>query len=244
MTFDVRRDEASSRRDFLRKGTAAAIALPTALSVIGACGESKAAPPQAGTTPAAPAAPSARQRADTMDAMHEKGIKAFPAKTEGKGNQLLAAADREGRQGLRAHRRGDPVGGRARAGRSRPGPTTIRFPGPQIRVREGDRVRVNLTTSCRNRPPSTSTGSSCPTTRTACRSSPSRRSSRASVHLRVHGAQRRLAHVPLAPQRRRSRSGMGLLGAFIVEPQASRGIAAGRRGLRDGPQRRRRTATP
>ena len=24
-----------------------------------------------------------------MDAMHEKGVKAFPAKTEGKGNQLL-----------------------------------------------------------------------------------------------------------------------------------------------------------
>ena len=73
MTFDLRRDEASSRRDFLRKGTAAAITLPTALSVIGACGESKAAAPEATTMPAAPAAPSARQKVDTMDAMHEKG---------------------------------------------------------------------------------------------------------------------------------------------------------------------------
>lgn len=34
--------------------------------------------------------PSAREKADIMDAMHEKGIKAFPARTEGKGNQLLA----------------------------------------------------------------------------------------------------------------------------------------------------------
>jgi manganese oxidase len=91
MTADVRRGEASSRRDFLRKGTAAAITLPTALSVIGACGESKAsAPPKADTPPAPAATPTARQRADTMDAMHEKGVKAFPARTEGKGNQLFA----------------------------------------------------------------------------------------------------------------------------------------------------------
>src|SRR5918997_397586 len=35
--------------------------------------------------PSTPANP--RAAADAMDAMHEKGVKAFPAKTEGKGNQ-------------------------------------------------------------------------------------------------------------------------------------------------------------
>jgi hypothetical protein len=39
--------------------------------------------------PAAPPPPSPREKADQMDAMHEKGVKAFPAKTEGAGNQLL-----------------------------------------------------------------------------------------------------------------------------------------------------------
>src|SRR4029079_2967767 len=144
MTFDVRRDEASSRRDFLRKGTAAAIALPTALSVIGACGESKAAPPQASTTPAAPAAPSARQRADTMDAMHEKGVKAFPAKTEGKGNQLLHPRIDKGVKVYDLI--SEEIEWEVEPGRRvRAWAYNNQVPGPQIRVREGDRVRVNLT---------------------------------------------------------------------------------------------------
>jgi hypothetical protein len=40
-------------------------------------------PPRRGRGP-----PSPREKADQMDAMHEKGVKAFPAKTEGQGNQL------------------------------------------------------------------------------------------------------------------------------------------------------------
>src|SRR5688500_636938 len=36
------------------------------------------------------AATTAQSAAEKMDAMHEAGIKAFPAKTAGKGNQLLA----------------------------------------------------------------------------------------------------------------------------------------------------------
>jgi manganese oxidase len=144
MTLDVRQDQASSRRDFLRKGTAAAIALPSALSVIGACGESKAAPPQAATAPAAPAPPSARQRADTMDAMHEKGVKAFPAKTEGKGNQPFEPRIEKGVKvyDLTA----EEIQWEVEPGRkAKAWAYNQQVPGPQIRVREGDRVRVNLT---------------------------------------------------------------------------------------------------
>jgi hypothetical protein len=79
-----------TRRDFLRKGAAAAIALP-AITTLAACTDTKAAPPAAAQVPAAapPPDPTPGQKADAMDAMHEKGVKAFPAKTEGKGNQPL-----------------------------------------------------------------------------------------------------------------------------------------------------------
>ena len=43
-----------------------------------------------GTMAAHPAVTVQQTDADKMDAMHEAGIKAFPAKTAGKGNQLLA----------------------------------------------------------------------------------------------------------------------------------------------------------
>jgi hypothetical protein len=36
-----------------------------------------------------------------MDAMHEKGIKAFPAKTKGLGQPAHGAEDGQGRQGVR-----------------------------------------------------------------------------------------------------------------------------------------------
>ena len=83
----------ASRRSFIRQGTAAAVALPAVVSTLAACGETKAsAVPPKDPKPATPPPPTGQQKADEMDAMHEKGIKAFPAKTEGKGNQLLAAA--------------------------------------------------------------------------------------------------------------------------------------------------------
>ncbi len=143
MTSDVRRAEASSRRDFLRKGTAAAITLPAALSVVGACSESKAAaPPKAAAAPAAP--PTPRQRADAMDAMHEKGVKSFPARTTGQGNQLLTPRLEKGVKvyDLTA----EEVQWEVEPGRKvKAWAYNGQVPGPQIRVREGDRVRVNLT---------------------------------------------------------------------------------------------------
>ena len=136
---------ASTRRAFLRKGAVAAVALPGVMTVLSACEERKAPSASADTTPAAPAAPpSSRQRADAMDAMHEKGVKAFPAKTEGAGNQLLAPRLEKGVKvyNLTA----EEIQWEVEPGRkSKAWAYNGQVPGPQIRVREGDRVRVNLT---------------------------------------------------------------------------------------------------
>ena len=93
----------SSRRGFLRRSAALAIALPSAAELLSGCAESeaskapdvqKASEHSPAATPAAPLSP--RARADAMDAMHEKGVKAFPAKTRGKGNVLLAPKLKDG----------------------------------------------------------------------------------------------------------------------------------------------------
>jgi FtsP/CotA-like multicopper oxidase with cupredoxin domain len=147
---------ATSRRSFLVKGTLATIAIPGAVGALTAC--SDATPQEAiakatgrsapGTghdaAPAAvPAAPalSAREKADAMDAMHEKGVKAFPAPTAGKGNQLMAPR-MEGR--VKCY----DLTAREMQWEVEPGRKVLAWafngqvPGPQIRVREGDRVRV------------------------------------------------------------------------------------------------------
>ena len=133
-----------SRRDFLRKGAAAAIALP-AIASLAACTDTKAAPPAAAQAPAAPPPPepTPSQKADAMDAMHEKGVKAFPAKTEGKGNQLLEPR-LEG--GVKVYElTAEEIEWEVEPGRRVKAWTYNRqVPGPQIRVRQGDRVRVVL----------------------------------------------------------------------------------------------------
>jgi FtsP/CotA-like multicopper oxidase with cupredoxin domain len=85
----------------------------------------------------------AMSAADAMDAMHEKGVKAFPAKTAVHGNQLL---EPKLVNGVKVYELtatemqwetepGKMVNAMAYNGQ---------VPGPQIRVREGDRVRVVL----------------------------------------------------------------------------------------------------
>lgn len=90
-----------------------------------------------------PAAVGPAAAADAMDKMHEAGVKAFPAKTAGKGNQLLSPRIEKGFKiyDLTASKiqwetmPGQKVEAWAYNGQ---------VPGPQIRVRQGDRVRVVL----------------------------------------------------------------------------------------------------
>ena len=79
-----------SRRDFLRTGALVALAAGAASAV--ACADDAPAP--AAGSNAAQTPPDPRAAADTMDAMHEAGVKSFPAVTAGKGNQLMAQGQR------------------------------------------------------------------------------------------------------------------------------------------------------
>jgi manganese oxidase len=141
------------------KGTLATIAIPGAVGALAACADENPALAIAkatGSTPAghasehapAAAAPAAaapalsrREKADAMDAMHEKGVKAFPAKTEGKGNQLLKPRLVGG---VKVYE----LTAREMQWEVEPGKKVLAWafndqvPGPQIRVREGDRIRV------------------------------------------------------------------------------------------------------
>jgi manganese oxidase len=81
--------------------------------------------------------------ADAMDAMHEKGIKAFPAKTAVHGNQLLEPKLVKGVKVYEltaSEMQWETAPGQMVKAMAYNG----QVPGPQIRVREGDRVRVVL----------------------------------------------------------------------------------------------------
>jgi manganese oxidase len=164
--IDAVLEQVQSRRAFLRKSAVAAVAAG-AVGTLAGCKpeEQKASAPAAAATGSAagapvqqgmsdgdmsgganaphPAAPvSARAKADEMDAMHEKGVKAFPAKTEGKGNQLMAPTRVD--DGVKVFELTASV----LQWETEPGKRVTawvynkQLPGPQIRVTEGDRVRV------------------------------------------------------------------------------------------------------
>lgn len=89
------------------------------------------------------AAASALANANAMDAMHERDIKSFPAKTTGKGNQLLAPRIEDGVKIFE-------LTAKKIQWETEPGKFVEAWayndqvPGPQIRVREGDRVKLVL----------------------------------------------------------------------------------------------------
>jgi FtsP/CotA-like multicopper oxidase with cupredoxin domain len=161
----------ASRRAFLRQASLATVAAGVG-GALSACAQGDAAQQQGnaaaapvasdhsgGSMAAHPAAPAAipnplsagayggltlaqaRARADQMDAMHEKGVKAFPAPTRGKGNQLMDPRIENGVKVFELTAR--PV-----QWETEPGKSVLAWayndqvPGPQIRVTEGDRVRL------------------------------------------------------------------------------------------------------
>ena len=136
----------ASRRSFLK--SAAATALTGGALV--ACSDSQAQKSKlrakdasGGTTAPHPAAPSPAATAAAMDAMHEAGIKAFPAKTAGKGNQLLAPKIIGG---VKVYE----ITASVVQWETAPGQKVEAWtyneqvPGPVIRVKEGDKVRMIL----------------------------------------------------------------------------------------------------
>src|SRR5580765_1708409 len=138
--------ETTTRRNFLQRTTLAAMAVPAA-AVLSACADGKPQSPEqaAKAAPAPPAAPpkTPRELSDEMDAMHEAGVKAFPASTEGKGNQPMAPRLEGGVKVFdltAAEIQWEVEPGK----RVKAWAYNGQVPGPQIRVRQGDRVRVVL----------------------------------------------------------------------------------------------------
>ena len=149
----------TSRRAFLRSASLTAVG--GALVACSTGGGQTAAATEKTTTPAGDAAHPAQSggtmgahdtvkpaagtlsAADQMDAMHEKGIKSFPAKTAVHGNQLL---DPKIVNGVKVYE----LTATEMQWETEPGKMVSamayngQVPGPQIRVREGDRVRVIL----------------------------------------------------------------------------------------------------
>ncbi len=139
-------DHHNSRRDFLRKtgltalagGVAAACGVPdSAAQTV----KAHNADHSGGTMAPNPAPLSAAAASEEMDRLHEAGVKAFPAKTAGKGNQLMKPRIEKGVKIF------DLTAKKIRW-ETMPGQTVEawayneQIPGPQIRVREGDRVRI------------------------------------------------------------------------------------------------------
>jgi len=149
----------TSRRSFLRSASLTAVG-----GALVACGtgSAKTAASEKAATTAAPVAPESGQTggtmgahdtvkpaaaalsaADAMDAMHEKGIKAFPAKTAVYGNQLLEPKLVDGVKVYEltaSDMQWETEPGKMVTAMAYNG----QVPGPQIRVREGDRVRIVL----------------------------------------------------------------------------------------------------
>jgi FtsP/CotA-like multicopper oxidase with cupredoxin domain len=144
---------AATRRAFLKESAIATIgagalaactkpeqgSTPVAGSSGGTMGAHDTGASAAAQTPAMTVA----QKADEMDAMHERGIKAFPAPTAGKGNQVLQPRIE---RGVKIYE----LTAKIIRWEVEPGRTVEAWtynemvPAPQIRVREGDRVRVVL----------------------------------------------------------------------------------------------------
>jgi len=137
--------KAGSRREFLRNTALTAIAG----GVVAACTDDSSAQVinaasadhSGGTMAPNPAPLSPAAASEAMDKMHEAGVKAFPAKTAGKGNQLLNPRIERGVKIFE-------ITARKIRWETAPGQTVEawayndQIPGPQIRVREGDRVRL------------------------------------------------------------------------------------------------------
>ena len=139
----------TSRRSFLRTGASTVVALPAVLASLSACESSAkapappSAPAQGSRSDSTPPPVSARAKADAMDAMHEKGVKAFPAKTEGQGNLRLAPRLEQGVKVFDLTCR--EIEWEVTPGiRVKAWAYNNMIHGPQIRVREGDRVRIRL----------------------------------------------------------------------------------------------------
>jgi FtsP/CotA-like multicopper oxidase with cupredoxin domain len=226
MPADSPLNSPTTRRAFIRRGTLATLAIPAGIATLESCVPAKPAAARAAS--AAPAAsagheapappPSAETRAEEMDAMHEAGVKAFPARTEGKGNQLLAPRmDR----GVKVYDLtcSEVQWEIAPGKRMKAWVYNDQLPGPQIRVREGDRVRINVT----NRLPESTCvhfhGLEVPNDQDGVPFITQKPIKPGASHSYEFTVPNSGSHMYHSHHNAAKQVGMGLLGAFIVDPR-------------------------
>ena len=238
----------ASRREFLRKAGLTALVAPVAVTALGSCKAESQTPVKTpadgqaqsakaathgdhsgGTMAANPAAAMSpadrRARADAMDAMHEKGIKAFPAKTEGKGNQLLAPRMEKGVKcyDLTASViRWETEPGKRVEGWA----YNAQVPGPMIRVKEGDRVRVTLHNELNESTAIHFHGLELPNDQDGVPfiTQPPVKPGESYVYQFTVPLGNAGSHMYHSHHNAAKQVGLGLLGAFIVEPKKPRAI--------------------
>jgi len=213
------RGRQTSRRDFLKRGALAGLAVPAGISVLERRTDSTSTSghPMDPATQAAPAR-AAATTADEMDAMHEKGVKAFPAKTAGKGNMPLQPRLVNGVKVFEltcSEIMWEVTPGQ----RMKAWAYNGQVPGPQIRVREGDRVRVIV----KNRLPESTVvhfhGLEVPNNQDGVpfiTQPPIKPGASFTYEFTVPNAGSHMYH---SHHNAAKQVGMGLLGAFIVEPK-------------------------
>jgi FtsP/CotA-like multicopper oxidase with cupredoxin domain len=156
-----------------------------------------------------------------MDAMHEKGIKAFPAKTAGQGNQLFAPKWIGGVKVFEVTC--SEIDWEVEPGKAvKAWAYNRQVPGPQIRVREGDRVRMVVKNEL---PESTAVhfhGLELPIDQDGVpyiTQPPIKPGERFTYEFTVPNAGSHMYH---SHHNAAKQVGAGLLGAFIVEPRIPR----------------------
>ena len=164
-----------------------------------------------------------RAKADEMDAMHEKGIKSFPAKTAGKGNQLMAPKIVGGVKvyELTAKKiRWEVEPGRTVDAMAYNG----QVPGPQIRVREGERVRVVLKNELEQSTAIHFHGVEAPNDQDGVPFITQPPVKPGETYTYEFTAPNPGSHMYHSHHNAAEQVGQGLLGAFIIEPRRKRAI--------------------
>jgi len=218
----------ASRRSFLKTAAATAIAG----GALGACSEAspqkgvqRAEDASGGTMAPNPAPVSTSAAADEMDRMHEAGVKAFPAKTEKMGNQIMKPRIEKGIKIF-------DITAEKIQWETEPGKKVEAWayngqvPGPQIRVREGDRVRLVLINKL---PESTAVhfhGLEIPNAMDGVPfiTQPPVKPGQSFTYEFIVPVGNSGSHMYHSHHNAAKQVGLGLLGAFIVEPKKPRAI--------------------
>jgi manganese oxidase len=164
-----------------------------------------------------------RRKADEMDAMHEKGVKAFPAKTAGRGNVLLEPRVEKGAKVYEITAR--EIDWEVEPGkRVKAWAYNDQVPGPQIRVRQGDRVRMVVKNEL---PESTSVhfhGVEVPIDQDGVPFITQPPIKPGETYTYEFTAPNAGSHMYHSHHNAAKQVGMGLLGAFLIEPRRPRAV--------------------